>query len=107
MKICRVVLLCLFAAGCAAGPGKASFDNDERLRLTTAAEQGDREAQYQLGNAYCCGAAGGFWDTAEAVTWWCRAAAQGQADAAAALLRTGRTCSVPAASVAPPPRSGQ
>ena len=51
------------------------------------AENGDRESQYQLGNAYCCGTEGGFWDTAEAVKWWCKAAAQGQKDAEAAIAR--------------------
>ena len=93
-KIWFMILLCMILAACAANkaPSKLSYDNSERLELRTAAEKGDREAQYRLGNSYCCGDTGGFWDTREAVKWWCRAAAQGQKEAEAAIARNDGKC---------------
>lgn len=57
-----------------------SFDNSRRIALQDKAQAGNIEAQYQLGNSYCCGDSG-FWDTKQAVYWWCQAAKQGHADA--------------------------
>jgi TPR repeat protein len=92
VKFYLAAALCFLLSACAAGPAQSSFDNSERLRLRSLAENGDKDSQYQLGNAYCCGTRGGFWDTAEAVKWWCKAAVQGQKDAAAAILRVGGDC---------------
>lgn len=43
------------------------------------ARQGDREAQFKVGNALCCGVddRGGFYNTRQAVTWLCLSAVQG------------------------------
>jgi TPR repeat protein len=95
MKFYLAMAVCFLLAACAVGPAQSSFDNAERLRLRKLAENGDKDSQYQLGNSYCCGTEGGFWDTAEAVKWWCRAASQGQNDAAAAVLRAGGDCADP------------
>jgi len=92
MKFYLAIALCLLLSACAAGPAQSSFDNSERLRLRELAENGDKESQFQLGNSYCCGTGGGFWDTAEAVKWWCKAAVQGQKDAATAISRVGGDC---------------
>jgi len=91
LKSCAVALAAAVAA-CAAQPAVVSQSNADRLTLREAADKGDREAQYRLGNSYCCGAEGSFWDTKEAIKWWCKAAAQGQADATAALARVGGAC---------------
>jgi TPR repeat protein len=95
VKFYLAAALCLLLSACAVSPAQSSFDNAERLRLRGLAENGDKDSQYQLGNAYCCGTGGGFWDTAEAVKWWCKAALQGQKDAQAAISRVGGACPEP------------
>ncbi len=92
MKFSLALALCFSLSACAVAPAQSSYDNAERLRLRKLAENGDRDSQFQLGNAYCCGTGGGFWDTAEAVKWWCKAAAQGQKEAQAAVARAGGEC---------------
>lgn len=92
MKIFCLALLCLILTSCESAADKSSIDNAARLRLREAADKGDKEAQYELGNAYCCGRPGGFWDTTEAVKWWCKAAKQGQPEAAAAIVNIHATC---------------
>jgi TPR repeat protein len=75
-------------AGCATAPQPAldqgTYDAAARERWSQAALKGDAQAQYELGNAYCCGE-DGYWDTRIAVRWWCAAASQGLAQARAAL----------------------
>ncbi len=44
--------------------------------FTVAATSGDAEAQYQLGNNFCCGN-GYLFDTYQALYWHCKAAVQG------------------------------
>ena len=63
-------------AGCAA-PGLSQVESDQRQRalLLDAARSGDAQAQYALGTSFCCGD-GGFYNTNEAIRWWCAAAAQ-------------------------------
>ena len=41
---------------------------------------GDVEAQYKLGEMYCCGERPHY-DNVQALKWWCKAAKQGQRDA--------------------------
>ncbi len=94
VKFYLAVALCFLVSACAVSPAQSSFDNAERLRLRSLAENGDKDSQYQLGNTYCCGSGGGFWDTAEAVKWWCKAAVQGQKEAAEAILRVGGECAL-------------
>jgi TPR repeat protein len=104
MKFCGAALLCAALTACAFEqpmPTQANYDNSERRGLREVAEKGDKDAQYRLGNSYCCGPEGGFWDTKEAVKWWCKAAAQGHPDAAAAVSRVGGNCDRQAAE---PPR---
>jgi TPR repeat protein len=52
-----------------------------------AAQAGDAEAQYRVGDALCCSLneGEGFYDTPKAVAWLCRAAAQNHAPAALRL----------------------
>ena len=59
--------------------GQVTYDNAERHTWRAAAERGDAEAQYRLGQAYCCGK--GYYSTAEALKWWCKATAQGHEQA--------------------------
>lgn len=54
--------------------------------LQESALAGDREAQFRLGNTYCCGTSGGL-DTNEAIRWWCLAAIQKHPGAIAALKK--------------------
>lgn len=49
-------------------------------RWTYAANGGDAEAQYELGKAFCCGKRP-YYNTYDALKWFCRAAKQGQRDA--------------------------
>ena len=50
-----------------------------RAELKVAAEAGDAESQYKLGNSYCCMGPG--FDTQTATIWYCKAARQGNAEA--------------------------
>ncbi len=52
-----------------------------------AARAGNAEAQYKVGDAFCCSVTEGegFYDTPRAVAWLCRAAAQNYGPAAARL----------------------
>lgn len=78
MNVNRVSLLLVITllGGCATSSlGRVDWDNAARQRYADSAEQGDMNAQYELGVAYCCGT--GFYSTAEAIKWWCRAAKQG------------------------------
>lgn len=52
----------------------------QREQWRQRAEQGDAEAEYQLGMTYCCGFGPGHTDTI-ARKWLCRAALQGHAEA--------------------------
>ncbi len=82
MNVNRIAALAFLAvlAGCAAPSlNRVDADNAARQRLLAPAEQGDAQAQYELGASYCCGA--GFYNTAEAIKWWCLAARQGHLQA--------------------------
>jgi len=46
----------------------------------TLALEGDAEAQFKVGELYCCGERPKF-DNVKALYWWCQAAKQGQRDA--------------------------
>jgi TPR repeat protein len=93
MKFCRVMILCLLLASCKAHmtDNVASYDNAKRVELQGKAAAGDKDAQYELGNSYCCGE-NGFWDTKQAVHWWCLAAGQGHEGAKARLEGIGEKC---------------
>ena len=80
----RPLFVVLLLGGCATTSlNRVDQDSETRQRLTKIAEQGHAEAQYELGLAYCCGT--GFYNTTEAIKWWCRAALQGHALAAQKL----------------------
>lgn len=96
MKFWPAMVLCLIVTGCAAPnmtDTRVSYDNSARLVQTEDAEKGNPEAQFALGNSYCCGD-GGFWDTKLAIEWWCRAAAQGHASAKARLAELDASCPI-------------
>ncbi len=63
-------------------PAKMLYDDYGRQTLTAKAEAGDSDAQYRLGESYCCGPQGYYYDTMKALHWWCKAALQGHAGAA-------------------------
>ncbi len=83
-------VLCLSCARMASS-NKADYINARRIELSPAALKGDAQAQYELGNSYCCGN-GGFFNTEEAVKWWCKAARQGHRKAKRKLERHDRGC---------------
>lgn len=94
MKFWPVLVLCLVVAGCSTKPvtdNRVSYDNARRIALQESAEKGDAEAQYALGESYCCGE-DGFWDTKQAIYWWCQAAAQSHPQANARLEERKVTC---------------
>lgn len=70
----------------AAGAGLAQHvDAAGTAKLVQSAEQGDAEAQFQLGVMHGCGFGGFEQDSAEALTWYRRSAEQGFAAAQSAL----------------------
>ncbi|MEN7344047.1 MAG: hypothetical protein AAAFM81_13935 [Pseudomonadota bacterium] len=84
MRWVVALTLTLWLTGCAtSGLNQVDAANAERARWQAAAEAGDASAQYALANSYCCGE--GFFDTALAIQWWCKAAAQSHRGALAAL----------------------
>ncbi len=86
MKIPITFIICLMLASCAkVYDTKMSHAQDERLRWEEKAKNGDPVAQFHLGNAYCCGE-NGFFDTQEAIKWWCKASQQGHLGAKKALI---------------------
>jgi hypothetical protein len=93
MKFFRAVGLCWLLAGCSTpiSDNQISYQNAQRMTYREKAAQGDKDAQYILGNSYCCGE-GGFWDTAEAVAWWCKAAGQGHDGASQRLAQMRVVC---------------
>jgi len=73
---------CGYFGGGAKKPAAAGFDaaQVQRAQWRPLAEQGDAEAEYQLGMSYCCGFGPGHTET-EAYKWLCRAALQGHEQA--------------------------
>lgn len=60
-------------SGCAnVSTTQVGYDNTERHNWQAAAAKGDAEAQYRLGEAYCCDS--GFYSSTTAR--WCQAAKQ-------------------------------
>lgn len=96
MKFCRALFFCFIVAGCSHAPvtdNRVSYDNSTRVTLQEKAEKGDVDAQYDLGNSYCCGD-NGFWDTKQAVYWWCLAAGQGHQDSKTRIDKVGGKCPI-------------
>ncbi len=80
------LLLAPFMAGCAGVATEgANIAKDQVVanKHLEAAQAGDAEAQYVVGNAYCCSVneGDGFYSTPIAVDWLCLSAAQGYAPA--------------------------
>lgn len=74
-------------AGCAGAAVEGANIARDRLIASNnqaAAQAGDAEAQYRLGDALCCSVneGDGFYDTPKAVGWLCRAARQNHGPAA-------------------------
>lgn len=81
------VVCCFQISGCASVAIEAlaiTADKVTANRNIDAAQAGDADAQYALGEALCCSgdaAEGTFYDTSQALVWLCRAAEQGNTDA--------------------------
>ena len=72
-----------YVAGCAApivGGVAGVAEKEKRDKWMPQAKEGNAEAQYQVGESYCCGR-GAFYDTDLAIAWYCRAAIQGHSEA--------------------------
>lgn len=70
-----VLLLLFMLGGCATSSlNRVDQDNAARKTLLADAKRGDANAQFLLGESYCCGT--GFYSTSEAIKWWCHANAQ-------------------------------
>ncbi len=91
MKIVKYVMLAglmIAAAGCggtdplksaartATGTVKGILTTSQRGEYLVRAKEGDVEAMYRLGEAYCCGYSGVL-NTQKALDWFCRAARKG------------------------------
>ena len=88
MKIFGLIAVCCVLAACGSGSDadKKLDARDVESPLKTRALAGDREAQFQLGNSFCCGKSATL-DTDEAIRWWCLAAIQDHPGALAALKK--------------------
>ena len=88
MNKLKLIVLCCLLAACGTGPDTAQESKvpKEGSPLKLEALAGDREAQFRLGNSFCCGNRGGL-DTNEAIRWWCLAAIQNHPGALAALRK--------------------
>ena len=106
MKKLVISIMCLFLAACATNKNvqrlssshagissKTSFAHSERRKWQAKAKANDANAQYHLGNSYCCGDSG-YFDTEKAIEWWCKASRQGdmRARKALALHDHGKSC---------------
>lgn len=86
------LLSCMALAGCAAPAIEVANVARDRIvyqNNIAAAEAGNAEAQYRVGNALCCSVGSGqpFYNTDQAKDWLCRSAEQGYAPA---MMRLGR-----------------
>lgn len=87
-------LLALALAGCAgAAVEGANIARDQVVvdQNMAKAQAGDAEAQYRVGDALCCSMVDdqsvSFYNTREAISWLCKAAAQGHGEATYKLGR--------------------
>lgn len=80
-RLVVAVLAAMMLVACATRPAL-----DPRASWSAAAQAGDKESQFQLGQALCCGTGGGY-DTQQALYWLCRAALQGHPAAQYSLGR--------------------
>jgi len=74
-----IVLAATGCAGVAINGGTLAAKSMSRAELTELAEQGDLEAQYELGRSHCCMGVG--FSTQTATEWYCKAAARGHSGA--------------------------
>ncbi len=92
MKFLVFLVFCLLLASCSTvHNNKTSYTQAERLKWHEKAKAGDAEAQFQMGNAWCCGHSG-FFSTKEASYWWCQASQQGHSAAKAKLVQLKQNC---------------
>lgn len=66
----------LLLSGCIADAFEMPFNGYRKSKYKEAAQEGNVEAMYEYGHAYCCGAAP-FHDNYIATKWLCRAARAG------------------------------
>ena len=78
-----MLVLSMMVAACAPADQEVQ-DQRARARWQSAAEAGDREAQFQLAEAYCCGI-GPDYSTDQALKWYCESARRGYVPAQMAL----------------------
>ena len=81
-----LMIACLLSLAAMCGCRTAPTPEDKAEQWRKAAEQGDAEAQYELGHCYHYGY-GVTEDKAEAVKWWRKAAEQGNSEAQFCLGR--------------------
>jgi TPR repeat protein len=89
-----IAVLALTLDGCIASAVRTGVDMADRSSSRSKAEAGDAEAQYKLGQSWCCTLGGwqvpvadAVYDNETATEWLCRAAHQGYGPAQLALAR--------------------
>lgn len=89
LRLCALPMLLLVGGCVGAATEGANIARDKVVVANNieAAEAGDPEAQYKVGDALCCSVheGRGFYNTQEAVDWLCRAAEQEHGPAALKL----------------------
>lgn len=86
------VFIAAFCSGCAAVPLEGAIAAKSEVVIAknmVAAENGNAEAQYKVGDAHCCSIneGSGIYNTQKAVDWLCRSAQQGYSPA---MFRLGK-----------------
>lgn len=87
-----LMMTALATSGCVSAVSEGARGAAAKVTIDqnmAAARQGNREAQFKVGEALCCGVSerGGFYDTKQSVAWLCASAAQGYGPA---MFKLGR-----------------
>jgi TPR repeat protein len=77
-----ITMIALATTGCVSAVSESARGAAAKVTIDqnmAAAKQGNREAQFKVGEALCCGFddRAGFYNTRESVAWLCASAAQG------------------------------
>ncbi len=86
MRVFLIALMSVSLSGCLMNWYHPFFSEYTKSTKKQLVEQGDAQALYEMGEAWCCGPkGGGQFDTEKAMSYWCQAAKKGHSGAQLAL----------------------
>jgi len=85
MRALFLLAMGLSLSGCLMNWYHPFISEHTRATKKAAADAGDPAALYAMGDSYCCGPKGGYYDTEKAMAYWCRAAKMGHGPSMLAL----------------------